>query len=301
MKKLAIVATLTVAFIGLAACSSDDSEVVVEMDQGNISKEEFYEELKSTAGESVIQNMVYLKILEDRYEIDESEIDQEVDKLKEEYGDSFEMVLQTNNFQDEEEFRENLRFQILQTEAITEDIEVSDEEIEQYYERLSNEIEASHILVEDEELANDLYDQLMDGADFAELAEEHSTDTQSAAEGGNLGYFSAGQMVSDFEDKAYSLGIDEIGEPVNSDYGWHIIKVTDIRESETELPDLEDMRASIRRDIATPIAMADQEAAMNKMNALLEESNIQVNIEEFEALFETEPAIEVEEEEIEEE
>ena len=71
MKKLAIVATISAAIIGLSACSKADPEVVVEMDQGNITKEEFYEELKAASGESVLHSLVYASILEDKYEVDE--------------------------------------------------------------------------------------------------------------------------------------------------------------------------------------------------------------------------------------
>ncbi|MBU5593999.1 peptidylprolyl isomerase [Amphibacillus sp. MSJ-3] len=283
MKKLAILATITAGVISLSACSSDNSEAVVEMDQGDITKEEFYEKLKETSGETVLQNMVYSLILEDKYEIDEDYVDEQIDSMKDQYGESFEMALQQSGFQSEEDYREALRLHLLEQEAITEDIEVTDEEIETRYERMSTEIEASHILVEDEETANDLYDQLLDGADFAELAEEHSTDTGSASEGGQLGYFSAGDMVAEFEDKAYSLGVDEIGEPVQSTHGWHIIKVTDIRETDEEIEPLEDMKDTLRTEIA--LSQVDQEVAMNKMQSLFEEANIQVNIEEFEDLF----------------
>ncbi|WP_440896291.1 peptidylprolyl isomerase [Amphibacillus sp. Q70] len=293
MKKLAIIATIATGVIGLSACSSGDSEVVVEMDQGDITKEEFYQELVETSGESVLHSMVYSSILEDKYEIDEDFVDEQVNMIKEQYGESFEMVLQQSGFQTEEEYRTALRLHMLEQEAVTEDIEVTDEEIEQRYERLATEIEASHILVEDEELANDLYEQLLDGADFAELAEEYSVDPGSSSEGGELGYFSTGDMVPEFENKAYSLGADEIGEPVQSDLGWHIITVSDIRETEADIEPLKDMRETLRNEIAA--SQIDEEEAMNKMQELFEDANIQVNIEEFEDLFNFEEIPEVDE------
>lgn len=297
MKKLAIIATITAGIIGLSACSSGDSEVVVEMDQGDITKEEFYQELKAVNGEAVLHSMVYSSILEDKYEIDEDFIDEQVNTIKEQYGESFEMMLQQSGFQSEEEYRTALRLHLLEQEAVTEDIEVTDEEIEQRYERLATEIEASHILVEDEELANDLYEQLLDGADFAELAEEHSVDPGSSSEGGELGYFSPGDMVPEFEEEAYSLGTDEISEPVQSEFGWHIITVSDVRDSEAEIEPLEDIRDTLRTEIA--LSQIDEEEAMNKMQKLFEDANIQVNIEEFEDLFTFEELPEIDDAEIE--
>src|SRR5690625_7906522 len=73
------------------------------------------------------------------------------------------------------------------------------------------ELEASHILVEDEELANEIKGKLDKGEDFADLAKEYSTDS-SAEQGGELGFFTVGSMVPPFEDAAYNLEIDEISE-----------------------------------------------------------------------------------------
>jgi parvulin-like peptidyl-prolyl isomerase len=84
---------------------------------------------------------------------------------------------------------------------------------------------ARHILVETEEEAKAVYDQLMDGADFAELARTASKDTGSGANGGDLGWFGKGAMVAPFEEAAFSQEIGEIGQPVQSDFGYHIIQV----------------------------------------------------------------------------
>lgn len=286
MKKLALVATITAGVIGLSACSSGDPEVVVETEHGNITKEEFYDELKATAGENVLQNLVLAKILEDRYEIDEKAVEEELEQYKEMYGDSWDDALSANGFSDEDAFRDQLRLQLLQQEAMIDGIEVSDEEVQTRYDRMQTEIEASHILVGDEETANDILAQLNDGGDFAELAEEHSTDTTSAVEGGQLGYFTAGDMVPEFEEAAYSLAIDEISEPVQSTWGWHIIKVTDIKDAETELEDFADISDSIRMDIA--LSRVDQAAFADKLNEMIDAANIDVKIDEFKTIFERE-------------
>ena len=283
MKKLTIITMISAAIIGLSACSSADSEVVVEMEQGNITKEEFYEELKASSGEAVLHSLVYAAILEDKYQVDDSYVDEQVDTMKEQYGEAFEMVLQQSGFASEDDYREMLRLHLLEQKAITEDVEVTDEEIETRYNRLLTEIEASHILVADEELANDLHKELVDGGDFAALAEEHSIDPGSAAEGGKLGFFTAGDMVTEFEDKAYSLEIDQIGEPVQSTHGWHIIKVTNILDTDQEIGSLEDMKDRLKTEIALP--RVDESVASTKMRQLFEDANIDVNIKEFEDLF----------------
>ncbi len=74
-------------------------------------------------------------------------------------------------------------------------------------------------------LANDLYQQLVDGADFAQLASEYSDDPGSAADGGDLGWFGRGKMVAPFEEAAFTLAVDAISQPVESSFGYHIIQV----------------------------------------------------------------------------
>ena len=84
---------------------------------------------------------------------------------------------------------------------------------------------ARHILVATEDEANQVYAKLTAGADFGQLAKENSIDTGSGANGGDLGWFGRGAMVAEFEDAAFSQPIGEIGKPVKSQYGYHIIQV----------------------------------------------------------------------------
>jgi peptidyl-prolyl cis-trans isomerase C len=93
------------------------------------------------------------------------------------------------------------------------------------------EIRASHILVETEDEAKKIRKELEDGGKFAELAEKYSKD-RGGQNGGDLGYFTRGQMVKPFEDAAFSLEKGVLSEPVKSDFGWHLIKVEDKRDRE---------------------------------------------------------------------
>jgi len=91
------------------------------------------------------------------------------------------------------------------------------------------EVRASHILVEKKEDADAIEAQLKAGGDFAAIAKEKSKDSGSGAQGGDLGYFSKGQMVKPFEDAAWGMKVGAVSDPVQSQFGWHIIKLVDKR------------------------------------------------------------------------
>jgi len=92
------------------------------------------------------------------------------------------------------------------------------------------EVSARHILVKTEEDALDIIERLNRGSDFAELAKEKSTGP-SGAQGGDLGYFSKGQMVPEFDKVVFELKKGDISEPVKTQFGWHVIKIEDKRDS----------------------------------------------------------------------
>jgi peptidyl-prolyl cis-trans isomerase C len=91
---------------------------------------------------------------------------------------------------------------------------------------MTTEIRASHILVKTEQEAKDLYNEISNGKSFAEIAEEKSL-CPSGQNGGDLGFFGKGMMVKPFEDAAFSLEIGELSQPVETQFGWHLIQVTD--------------------------------------------------------------------------
>ncbi|MEM0343111.1 MAG: peptidylprolyl isomerase [Thermoplasmata archaeon] len=93
---------------------------------------------------------------------------------------------------------------------------------------MSRQVRASHILVSTEEEAKELMAKLRAGADFAELARKHS-ECPSGRRGGDLGWFGKGQMVKEFEKAAFDGAKGSVVGPVKTEFGWHLIKVTDQR------------------------------------------------------------------------
>src|SRR3954453_9175245 len=104
------------------------------------------------------------------------------------------------------------------------------------------EVHARHILVESEEQAKKIEEQLKKGADFAELAKKESKDP-GASDGGDLGFFTKDQMVPEFSTAAFALEPGKISDPVKTQFGWHIIKVEEKRTRKA--PDFEQVKPQI--------------------------------------------------------
>ena len=91
---------------------------------------------------------------------------------------------------------------------------------------MTTEVRASHILVATEAEANSLREEIVNGKNFADAAAEFSK-CPSGAAGGDLGFFGRGMMVKPFEDAAFELEVGELSRPVQTQFGWHLIEVTD--------------------------------------------------------------------------
>ncbi|MDC8832723.1 SurA N-terminal domain-containing protein [Alteromonas gilva] len=161
----------------------------------------------------------------------------------------------------------NLAYVLLSIDQLTDGVEVSDEEIEQAYEenigqyKTTEERRVSHILIEfgddkaaAEEQAEALLEQLQQGQDFAELAAANSDDTFSAENGGDLDFITQGMMDPAFDEAAFDIAsVGDTSELVETDFGYHIIKLTDLKPvSVTPLSEVSDeIRVDLETDKAT--------------------------------------------------
>lgn len=175
-----------------------------------------------------------------------------------------------------ERFKKN----ILKQHAINKifsDIKITDSEIADYYEQNKSgfatmeEVRAKHILVDDIETIEEVQKDLADGMPFEDAANEYSK-CPSNVNGGDLGFFSKGRMVPEFEEAAFKLNIDEVSEPIKTQFGYHLIKVVDKKEAKTKSFD------EVKSQIAQQLMQIKQENAYyNKINELKEKYEIKVN------------------------
>src|SRR5262249_20547963 len=152
---------------------------------------------------------------------------------------------------------------LLQSEAKA---AVSDDAMHQLYDEAAKqmvgqqEVRARHILVKTEDEAKAIIAELKQGADFAELARQKSTDP-GAAEGGDLGYFPKEEMVPECADAAFKLDKGQISEPVHTRFGWHVIKLEDKRER--QVPGFD----QVRDQLANHLVRKAQAELITKLRA----------------------------------
>lgn len=256
---LAIASTLA-----LAACSNGNDSTVATSKAGNVTQEEFYNALKATSGEQTLQRLVLQKVLEnnaDDAKALQDQAKQEVAQQMTQYGgeDQLKAVLAQNGFASVDAYQDTVYLNKLITEAVKKATTFSDDEVQAYYDNWEPKITVQHILIgvkqnatDDEKAAakqkaEDLIKQLQDGADFDQLAKDNSTDTSTASQGGKIGPFKRSDMVKEFADAAYNLkNVGDITtEPVLTQYGYHIIKLTD----KPEKGSLEDVRSTLEEEM----------------------------------------------------
>ncbi len=167
-----------------------------------------------------------------------------------------------NGLEDNEEVKKQLariEDQLIQRAFLGKYIEkrVTEDKVMEAYKKFvaefksEEEVHARHILLETEEQAKEVIAELNNGKDFAETAKSKSKGP-SGANGGDLGFFTAGAMVPSFSEAAFALGKDEITkEPVQTQFGWHVIKVEDKRM--TKAPGLGEVREQVEAEMAREI------------------------------------------------
>ncbi|MED4206188.1 peptidylprolyl isomerase [Neobacillus mesonae] len=275
MKKIITALGILSLFL-LSACSAltsgEGSKVLFKTDYGNITKDDLYKEvISSERGKELIQKLVYMQILEGKYEVSDKEVNQRLDDIKEQAGDKdgFAMFLQKQGFNNENELKDHIKQSLYFFKATTEGVKVSDKQIKDFYEQNKDqytEVRTSHILVDQESTAKEIEEKLKKGTDFVELAKKQSTDKVSAAAGGDLGYLSGRSQEMDptFLAAAMKLKKGEVSEPVKTVFGYHIIKATDRKE--TPLSEVKDqIKQALMGKDAKPI-----QEILNNLNKEIE-------------------------------
>jgi foldase protein PrsA len=220
-----------------------NKDTVASVDGESITKGELYDVMVKQYGQDSLSYLINNKIVEiaagkENVKISDEDVDAEMKEFVEANGgeESFNYALEQSGLTKKDIETEIVNYLKI-VKLLESEVDITDEEMKTHFEENKDsynepeQVEASHILVKNEETTNKVKEKLEAGEDFAELAKEYSTDTSNAENGGELGYFSKGTMVEEFENIAFSMNVGEISDPVKTDYGYHIIHVTDKKEA----------------------------------------------------------------------
>jgi len=166
-------------------------------------------------------------------------------------------------------------------EEVVNEVEVSDEEAKEFYNNNQQQFETaeqkkvSHILFDEKSKAEEVLAEINNGADFAEMAKEHSTGP-TAENGGDLGFVTAGERGLDatFRDAAMELNVGEVSsEPVETQFGFHLIKVTDFREAGVR--GFEEVKSQIKNQLRS---QKQSQTFQEFVESLREDAEIEINL-----------------------
>ncbi|MBT2254159.1 peptidylprolyl isomerase [Priestia megaterium] len=239
-----IAAVVIIAAVAIGAVAMNKSKVVATVGDEKITKDQLYDALLAQGGSSVLDSLIEQKVIskeaaKQNIKVTDKEINAELENLKSQYGgeDALNQALASSSVK-LSELKKDLKTNIEAKKMVESTINIKDSEMKSYFNQNKDslateaQVKASHILVADEKTAKEVKAKLDKGEDFAKLAKEYSTDTASKSDGGNLGYFKKDDMVEAFANKAFSMKVNEVSDPVKTEYGYHIIKVTGKKEAQ---------------------------------------------------------------------
>jgi len=224
-------------------------------------------ELRKNVLESLIdRELLYQQSQKNGVKVEEADVNEQLRKIKERFSNEteFKSALSKMNFSESDlksQIERELTIKQLIDERFVQSVTISDEEAKAYYDDHPNmfkrpeQVKASHILIKVDPLADEsqkaasrkkleqIQQKLQKGENFGDLAKEFS-EGPSSVKGGDLGYFTRGQMVKSFEEVAFALNKDEVSGIVLTRFGYHLIKVVD-KKPESTIP-YEDIRDNLK-------------------------------------------------------
>jgi foldase protein PrsA len=273
---LASLALALSAALFVTACG--DSKAIAVVNGEKITKGELDDKLEGQAGKNTLATLVQQKLIfqyakQHNIDIPDKDVETKLDEIRAHFpAGQFETMLKQQGMSLDDAHKV-IREQLLVKAAVDQQINVTDAQINDYIKanKLSlgqtAQVHAAHILVKTKAQADAIEAQLKKGADFAALAKEYSQDTGSKIKGGDLGTFGPGQMVPAFQAAAFKLKPGQVSDPVQTPFGWHIIKVIETKpltkqmvidqvkqqqESQQMTPFLQTLRTSAKIEIDDP-------------------------------------------------
>ncbi|MFZ7760059.1 peptidylprolyl isomerase [Bacillus thuringiensis] len=246
------------------ACGNDKD--IATSTAGNITEKELNSELKTKFGQPTLYQMMIKKVLLQDAKIEDKDIQTKLEQVKQQAGDQFQNALKMAGLKDEEALKEQLKVQLALEQRIKQSITEKDVK-----ERYQPELHIYHILVKDENKARELAQKIQNGADFSQVAKQESEDTVTKEKGGDLGFIDPGKLGDKFKNAAYRLQIGQISEPVQTQFGYHLIKVTEKKD----LPPFNEVKDTLRKQIEKE-RISDAKWQQKEIEKALKDAKVEV-------------------------
>lgn len=232
-----------------------EAKAVATVNGDKITETDLYDEMVKGEGIQVLDRMITMKLVDQEAKkanitVSDADIKKEIDEIKQSLGGDagYQQALASNGIS-EEQLKESIRIQVLATKILSKEIKTEEADLKAYFDENVDKFDkrkltARHILLNTEEEAKAVKAQLDGGADFAALAKEKSIEPAAKESGGDLGSFDrTSAFDADFLKGAFALKKGETSGPVQTQFGWHIIQVTDVTG---EAPDFAKMKAEVQ-------------------------------------------------------
>jgi foldase protein PrsA len=294
-KLIRTAAAVATAIVGVtfAGCSSSGAGGdIASVNNSKISRAEFDKRLESSPTAKQVLTQLVQQALIDQYgkdnkiDVSQGDVDKKEADIKTKYPPGqFEAILKQQGLT-EPDVQAILRQQLVIEKAVAPQVHVTDADIKAYFDKnhttldTKDQVRAKHILVPDQKTADLVEAKLKSGGKFADLAKQYSQDPSTKDKGGELGFFSHGQMVPAFDKVAFSAPIGQVSPPTKSQFGYHIIVV------EEKKPGTIASLASASPTIKTTLTQQQQQQQIPVfLQQLKAKANIQVYDDRFKDAF----------------
>jgi len=283
MKKKLILATLGLfSVMTLAACSSSSDETIATMKGNKITVSDFYAEAKLTsANQQLARNMIIYQAFEDKYgdKVSQKQVDKQYNQTAKQYGDSFESQLESAGYT-KDSYKKAIKQQLAMEAGLKAHVKLTDADYKAAWESFHPEVEAQIIQVASEDEAKEVKTEASkDGADFAKIAKEKSTDSTTKEDGGKVTFDSTSTTIpAEVQAAAWKLKDGEISDPIavtnSSTYtqSYYIIKMV---KTSSKGNDMNKYKKTLKT-IATNTKINDSTFSTKVIGEVLKDQNVKI-------------------------
>ncbi|MFC0213384.1 peptidyl-prolyl cis-trans isomerase [Paenibacillus chartarius] len=237
------------------SASEDNSQAVAKVNGVTITSKQLYDNMVSGGGAQALDNMITNEIVSQEgakagVQVTGDDISKELESIIQQTGGEvqFQQVLESYGMT-VDDLKQNLKYQVTLKKILEPQVQITDDQIKSYYNqnleslKTPEQVKAAHIVAATKEEADAILADLKNGADFAAVAKEKSSDTSTKENGGDLGYVSKGQGEEAFDTAAFALQAGGLSDVVQTSSGYEVIKVSERKAAST--PTLEEKKQEI--------------------------------------------------------